>query len=394
MLASSGRFGDAVVAAVAAVGLGGLATVLLTLPLKAGIRLGGLGLGIGALLVVPTMLLVVFYWRSGIPLDVQDGTFQTQIVASRLLQGHDPYGTDFTHTELVRWYAYPDGTATPHHYIYYPLVILAAVPAVALEQAFGLAADVRPFQLILAGVAFLLIVRLPLGWKARWLLATLLLLNPFFGWIEGRNDILWIAPILAAVGVGLQGRWRAAAWLVGTAAAVKVFAIPFVLFLGTVLVVRWQHGLLHRRGLWTSLLGLVVPLLATTVPFVLWNPAAFWDDTAGWVLDRGFPIYGFGLGQALLLTHLLPSPFTPFPFGLVQLGVGTPMLVLGIVAIIRRPTIEQALAAAGPLLAVLVLFGRFTMDSYIASLVFILVLAMALSRRAGEPATSLQSIAA
>jgi hypothetical protein len=284
----------------------------------------------------------------------------------------------------MRWFHYtPEGAAIPHHYIYYPLVVLIGVPVYLLERAFSLPVDLRPMLLVAAALAFAVILKLPFSWRARYILAVLLLLDPFFWWMEGRNDILWLTPLTLAVLLARNGRWPVASWALGVAAALKFFAWPFTAFMAAALWFRWRRGLLSRNAMLTGLAGLLVPLAVTVTPFLVWNAAAFWRDTVGWLLENppGFPIYGFGLGEALLLTNAVPSPSAAFPFALVQAAIGLPLALFGLVRVARDPTVPGVLGPAAVVLAVVVLCGRFTNDNYLAAAVFLLVLAITARRQ-------------
>jgi hypothetical protein len=310
--------------------------------------------------------------------------FQTELVTGNLLQGHDPYGTDFTRSELMRWFHYtPEGAAIPHHYIYYPLVVLIGVPVYLLERAFSLTIDLRPMLLVAAALAFVVILKLPFSWRARYMLAVLLVLDPFFWWMEGRNDILWLTPLILAVLLALDGRWPIASWALGVAAALKFFAWPFAALMAAALWFRWRRGLLTRNAMLAGLAGLLVPLALTVTPFLLWNAGAFWRDTVGWLLENppGFPIYGFGLGEALLLTNVVSSPSAAFPFALVQTAIALPLALFGLFRVAKDPTVSGVLGPAAVVLAVVVLCGRFTNDNYLAAAVFLLVLAITAQRQ-------------
>jgi hypothetical protein len=354
------------------------------LPFSNRLRFGSLALFAFAAMALPTLTLVIFRWRTGIPLDVHDGMFQTELVTGNLLQGHDPYGTDFTRTELMRWFHYtPEGAAIPHHYIYYPLVVLIGVPVYLLERAAGLTVDLRPVLLVAALLAFVVILKLPFSWRARYTLAVLLVLDPFFWWMEGRNDILWLAPLTLAVLLALDGRWSIGSWALGVAAALKFFAWPFAVMMAAALWFRWRRGLLTRNAKLTGLAGLVLPLALTVTPFLLWNAGAFWRDTVGWLLENppGFPIYGFGSGEALLLTNAVRSPSAAFPFALVQVAMALPLGLFGLFRVAKDPTVSGVLGPAAVVLAVVVLCGRFTNDNYLAAAVFLLVLAITARRQ-------------
>ena len=383
LLIETGRFPAALPPAITLVGGVTMALALACLPLSNRLRFGSLALMILATVALPVSVLVVYRWHTGIPLNVHDGMFQTEIVTTGMLMGKDPYGTDFTRTALMQWFHYTqDGAAVAHHYIYYPLVVLASMPVVAIERALGLATDLRPMLLAAGALAFVLIVRLPWSWQARYAVAVILFLNPFFAWLEGRNDILWLAPILLAVLLMSAHRWTGASWALGVAAAFKVFAFPFVLFMAIALWLRWRRGLLDRRAALLSLAGLALPLAVTVVPFIVWDAGAFWRDTAGWLLDNppGFPIYGFGLGELLLLTNVVGSRQAPFPFVVVQAVLVVPLCVLGLRQLWRDAGMANVLGPAATVLAVIILCGRFTNDSYLAALLFTFGLAIAAGR--------------
>ena len=354
-------------------------------------RFFGLALFLAGGAALPVAVLIGFHWSTGIPLDMHDGMFQTQVVAERLLSGHDPYGTDFTKTALVEWFHYtPEGSAIAHHYVYFPLVVLLAVPVVALEGLAGLGSDLRPMTLAISFAAAIIVFRAPFGWRVRHLLLALLFLDPYFGWMEGRNDILWLAPIVAASGLWMRDRRLPATILIGVAAALKIFAWPFALFMGLTLLLGWRRRDTPAREVVAGLAALSLPMALTGLPFLLWNPHAFFDDTAGWLMASppGFPIYGFGLGEALYLTHLLPTTSSPFPFTLVQAGLGLPVLIAGVRALRRDASIANILGPATVLLAVIVLCGRFTNDNYLASLLLLFALTIAAARTAqGRTAT-------
>jgi len=390
LLTQTGRLPGETVTLIALSGWATLAVAVACLAFFRRARFGSLALVVAAAMALPTAALVVYRWHTGIPLVVNDGMFQTEIVTGNLLAGHDPYGTDFTRTELLRWFSYvPANSAVPHHYEYYPLVVLISVPVVLVERFFALGIDLRPLVLLGSGVAFVLITRLPWSWRWRYALAVLLFLDPFFGFIEGRSDILWLVPILAAVLLALDRRWTGASWAIGIAAAFKLFAFPFAFFTAAVLWFRWRRGELSGRAALLAAAGLVGPLLLTAIPFLIWNAGAFWRDTIGQFLETPstFPIYGFGLGEALLITRVVPGPMAQFPFVAVQAALAIPLVVLGLRSVARTSNLSNLLGASTTILAVVVLCGRVTNTNYLTALVFLFGLAIAASRheRAREP---------
>src|SRR2546428_8968774 len=129
LLTSTGRFSPALVSILAISGWATLALALASLPFSNRLRFGMLALFIAAAVALPMAILIGFRWKTGIPLAVNDGMFQTELVTTNLLTGHDPYGTDFTRTTLLEWFTYvPANSGVLHHFEYGPPVVLVSVP--------------------------------------------------------------------------------------------------------------------------------------------------------------------------------------------------------------------------------------------------------------------------
>ncbi len=358
-----------------------MAVALFALRASGRVRFAALVALILAAVFLPTMALMVYRWQTGVPARVHDGMFQTELVIGRLLQGHDPYGTDFTQTEIMRWpmFLHPGLESELHHYAYFPLVVLSSIPVYLMEHALGLIPDLRPLLLVFSAAALVLIMTLPWSWTARYVLIAGLFLDPFFSWVDGRNDILWLTPLLAGAWLLMRDRWRAAAWAFGTAGAFKMLAIPFLPFVAVALYVRWRGRLLTTRSFLVGLLGLAAPLALSSAPFLVWNATAFLRDNIGWLIgldSQNFPITGYGLGGLLLAIGVIPSPSSHFPFGVIQAVVGVPILALGILRLARTPTSATLLDSGATLTAALLFFGRSLNDNYVASLLVLFLLGL------------------
>ena len=71
-------------------------------------------------------------------------------------------------------------------------------------------------------------------------------------------------------------------------------------------------------------------LAVAVLPWLLWNPAAFLGDIMYFQstpLGGGYPVSGFSAGVLLLAVGALRSPLDPFPYWLLQLAFGVPLLV-------------------------------------------------------------------
>jgi len=212
-----------------------------------------------------------------------------------------------------------------------------------------------------------------------------LFLDPFFYLAQGRNDILFLAPIVLGVLAWERDRPMLAALAFGAAAAFKPFAV-FLLPLLALLV--WRRSRAER---WSTarqlsvLAGLILPGLLTIAPFFLWNPGAYWADTVSFVSGSDphrYPIQGYGFSEILLLLKIIPSPGAYFPFAILQ-ALGTlPVFALGIRRVVGRPTLATVLWWATATLAVVLFFSRFVNDNYLAVVLFLAILAGATRRGA------------
>jgi len=61
-------------------------------------QMAALGLLIGFAVLVPAVALIAFRLKTGIPILMHDGAYQTEEAMRALLTNHDPYGFDYAHT--------------------------------------------------------------------------------------------------------------------------------------------------------------------------------------------------------------------------------------------------------------------------------------------------------
>ncbi|MBI3538296.1 MAG: DUF2029 domain-containing protein, partial [Chloroflexi bacterium] len=194
---------------------------------------------------------------------------------------------------------------------------------------------------------------------------------PFFS--QGRNDVL----ILFAVGMILfflqRGHITAAAFALGLASATKQtawFIVP--LFFAYLLFSRAQPNWrdLFRR----AVLPFFIPFALIVIPFLLWDARAFIDDTLIYP-SATFPIAGYGAGQFLLMLGIIPNDTAPFPFVLLEIIFGVPLLLWLARSLRARPSLRALLAASAAFTFVVAFFNRVFQDNYVGYLVALGVIA-------------------
>jgi hypothetical protein len=207
-----------------------------------------------------------------------------------------------------------------------------------------------------------------------------LFLNPFFYFPQGRNDILFLAPLTLGVLAWARGKPRLAALAFGMAFAFKPFALFFLPCVAVALWPRCGPAIDRVRRLAIIAGALLVPAAITMGPFFLWNAQAYWTDTVSFVagtIPGVYRIQGYSLASLLLALHVIPSADARFPFGIVQAAVAAPVLATGLRRIWRAPSLGSILTVGTLALTLSLLAGRFVNDNYLADVVFLAVLTAA-----------------
>lgn len=329
---------------------------------------------IGLLTIAPTIAAIATRERVGITSLEEDSAVQTELAVDRLLHGTPIYGTDWTHTVMAQM-PWSTGLAPSnpalHHFVYFPLTFLSAVPVRLFAAAVGLTFDYRMVLLVFIGIGLFSVWLLPIRAPDRFAIAIALFLNPLvtlYLWF-GRNDLVFASLIILALALLTRGRPVWASLTLGFAAAFKLFAAPAVPVLLAVLWLRFRRS--HdRRELGFSLLALSAFPLATILPFLIQAPDAFLRDVVrypGGGLPDSFPIAGFGFGGILLLLGLVHHQ-DYFPFGVFQLAAVAAAAFLGLRTFIARPTLRRWMLAYLAMFFALAFFARYFNDSHVGVL--------------------------
>jgi hypothetical protein len=342
-------------------------------------QLLALSLFIVAVVGLPAVTLITLRWWTGAPLLMHDGAYQTEEAVKLLLAGHDPYGVDYSQSSMRLWHWYVNQPldSSLFHYVYSPLTFLVGVPFFVVARLLAIPFDFRIVLILAAVAAASGLLRLPWRWELRYVALAALFLNPFFYFPQGRNDILFLAPLTLGVLAWARGKPRLAALVFGVAFAFKPFAL---FFLPCVAVALWpRSGPAIERVRRMLIIGgaLLAPAAITMGPFLLWNAHAYWTDTVSFVagtIPGVYRIQGYSLASLLLALHVIASPDARFPFGLVQAAVAAPVLAIGLWRIWRAPSLGSVLMVGTLALSLSLLVGRFVNDNYLADLLYLAVL--------------------
>jgi hypothetical protein len=268
--------------------------------------------------------------RQHIPLPgyANDSVVQSVEAGKAFVAGHNPYTTDFSTTPFG---VYPspvhDGgpNVAAQHYAYQPLVFLSYVPLILVHNITGWNIDFQSLAVLwFAGIILVLSYRQ--SWLNRMYLVLCTVAQPLL-WIyavSGFNDWLMIFLLVASALAMHQRRVMLAAICFGLALATKQTAwllVPLWVWWG------WSLWSTNRPTFRRYVITLGMTAMVIIGPFILWNPAAWYDDTIRFVsgaMPRTFPISGITLMQLLRYLPGWSDAWRPASFWPVQLGVLLP----------------------------------------------------------------------
>ena len=322
------------------------------------------------------------------------GVLQTEATIDFFLQGKNPYVEDYTQTPMATW-GHPDFRTALYHYPYLPWTFVFSAPFAVMGKALGFY-DQRLVYLLLMTVALALTHRLAHTPRAKLALTAAIGLNPLLALdlIFGQNDVFvlcWILFSLIAWQRWVQRHYKAPGALLlsllcfGLACASKPTAWFFAPFYGFLLVADqpvltiagWTGWLpLLRLLLWRSRWAqLVFGLLI--LPYLFWNPFAFYDDVWRWSNgqgETGYQIWGWGASNFVLAWGWVSHRFAQWPFWQLELLCALPVLLWFLYRQRRHNALYTACWHYGVFLLIFFYSSRFLNENYLSYILTFLCL--------------------
>jgi hypothetical protein len=321
---------------------------------------------VALILLIPSTFLQLGLRQSTAPwFFTNDSTYQVELAGKLLVQGHNPYGHDYRSSGLERFYTY-NGTVSKQvlrrevalrHYAYFPGTILTAALWRGLPQPFD---DYRAFILVctvltlFAALAF----RAPLAWRLG--IGALLVCDPIAvrsSWF-GQTDAPSLLLLVLSFALVTRSRYGWAAASLAGSVLLKQFSLVALPFIAVMLVKRGARRAELRR----AALIFVGVLAVASLPFFLWDPAAFWRDTVKYGAGT-YRIVGYGLSDILLRFHILKNRTGSYPFVPIALVFWLPLTVWLLYAQRRAREIWVGAAAFSISMLMLMFIGR-TFNNY------------------------------
>jgi uncharacterized membrane protein len=205
------------------------------------------------------------------------------------------------------------------HFAYFPGAPVTGAAWGVLPEPFD---DYRLFVLLCTLGTFFaaLLFRAPLAWRLA--IGALLVANPIAvrsAWF-GQNDAPSLLLVVLAFALVSRQRlvWAAAA--IAGAVMLKQFAVVALPFLALMAVTQGA-GRARLRPAGNVLLGV---LAALTLPFLVWDPSAFVEDTIEYGAGT-YRIVGYGLSAMLVRLGVIDDRDGSYPFAIIALLTWVPL---------------------------------------------------------------------
>jgi hypothetical protein len=293
-----------------------------------GAILGAVFVGV---VLVPLRLNIAARQRGPEP-HAQSETLITEEAAAALLRGENPYAVSYEDGPLRQW-----PTENWIHLPYLPAIVMFGLPhALGAEAPLT---DARVIFLTVAAAVMVLALSLSKAPADHLVTAAMVLLVLPTGAryiVGGGDDSSVLALMLLALVFHARSQPIAAGVTLGVAAAIKQTAWPLIPLL---LVTAWKSGVPRTAG--KTFAGIGASLLPVVLPFLIWDPAAFVEDTV---------LYPLGLTEERTLAgaptigRLLRSAF-PSARGAILVVMAASVLVVGAVLLFRPSSTDAAGAA-------------------------------------------------
>lgn len=324
---------------------------------------------------------------------VHDIILQLESATQFLLQGVNPYKATYFGTPLEKWH-FGDGVVNPalYHFVMPPFYLLFTLPFYLISISFFGFFDGRlPLIFTFAGSLWWL-YKLIKDKESLNLALILFAFNPatvdFL--IEGRSDIFMHFFLLGFFWFLSQKRFSFSALFLALAFGVKQSAWPILPLYFAYLYFQGKKLFLFR-----SLLVFGSTILLIFGPFYFWDPKAFLDSTWRYLsggLPTSYPISGYGFGMVLYRLGLIKDLTVNFPFWLLQLVFGLPLLYYLIGWLRQKTTPQNLLFSYAFFLSVIWYFSRYLNNSHLGYISSLFITAYFLNAETSAPLFKTQKL--
>jgi len=330
---------------------------------------GTLGAGFVSAIIVRHQVAPIFR--------VHDIILQQEAAIRFLIDGVNPYATNYFGTHLEAWH-FSDTEVNPalYHFVMQPFYLIFAIPfyGVALKTIGYFDGRIPLFFLFFS--LLVMAFRLVKDTEKRMLLVILLAFNPAMlqYTLEGRSDVFMYAFLFAGFYLLHLKKYSFSGIFMALAFAVKQSAWPLFPFYFAYLYVKNKDLVKTIK----QLLPFVVTFSIFVLPFFFWDPHAFVDSTILYLsgsTEHSYPVSGYGFGMILQYLGFIHDKYDYYPFVIWQAIIGTPLLIVLLKYLKKNPSVKAMIIAYTLFLFVFWYFSRYFNNSHLGYLSMLLITA-------------------
>lgn len=306
---------------------------------------------------------------------IHDIILQQEAAIRFFLDGKNPYATTYFGTPLEQWH-YSDTEINPalYHFVMEPFYLLFALPFYYISNHTIGYFDGRIPLLFLFVILLITAWVVPKKQDSKRLFITLLAFNPAMlsYTLEGRSDIFMYAFLFLGFVFLEKKLYKFSAIPIALAYAVKQSVWPLAPFYVAFLYFKTRS--IQKTVITLFIFVFVFGII--TVPFYLWDKSAFIDSTVNYLsgnTSHSYPISGYGFGALLLSMHVIKNSQQYFPFTILQLITGVPVMIILLMILRIKTSMQLLILGYGIFLFVFWYFSRYFNNSHVGylSMVFL-----------------------
>lgn len=316
---------------------------------------------------------------------VNDIVVQQEAAIRYFVHGKNPYKETYFGTPVADWH-YSDTEVNPalYHFVMEPLYLLIPLPFYTISNHIIGYFDSREILWILFAAMLALAFIISKQNENKRLFVSLLAFNPatLSYVLEGRSDVFVYVFLLLTFYLLEKKKFFWSGIFLAVSFLIKQSSWPiFPLYFFYIARFAWeQKKVLSERVLFLAknVGGFIILFLGVSAPFYLWSPMSYIASTISYLSGNtahSYPISGYGFGMILNQFGFIKDVHPYYPFQVWQVIVGLPLLVVLLIPLWKKPTVQRLVLSYALFLFVFWYFSRYFNNSHVGYISMVLITA-------------------
>lgn len=308
---------------------------------------------------------------------IHDIILQLEAAIRFFIDGINPWAATYHNTFMADWH-FSDTAENPalYHFVMMPFYLLFSLPFSYISNNTIGYFDGRIPLYVLFLSSLVMAFRFIKDKEEKLLFTILLALNPamFLYTLEGRSDVFMFAFLFAGLILLTKKKFTFSAIAIALAFSVKQSVWPLLpLYVFYLYLVSDNIKTFSLR-----ILPFIVTFLIIVIPFVVWDPQAFFNSTVFYLSGNtvhSYPISGYGLGSVLHQVGVIKNLNEAYPFVVWQIFLVIPVLIYGLYALKKYKNVRTLIFTYGLLVFIYWYSSRYFNNSHVGYLTMVFLTA-------------------